>query len=264
MSKETLVVFHRCGGKSLGYPPNTLLTAQWALEYVAKAIEYDIVYCKDPDASRVVVIEPKLLKQAGLDINDLAWSDVSTIEAGNERVGHVVPGTLEEMIVAINTTTVTHQIHLKGNHPKTTETVVQKMQGINSCVLTTFDIEVIKKIKVIDPKMRVGWIVKPKQEKGSEGSEDLTALVAASGRTLPPYSGEELGEIIQEAKDASVDVVILCGPRIQNKNTVMQVQNAGYEVGAWGVGTNLDLAKRLIDYKINRFTLDNPEQLSEK
>ena len=44
----------------------------------------------------------------------------------------------------------------------------------------------------------------------------------------------------------------------------MQVQNAGYEVGAWGVGTNLDLAKRLIDYKINRFTLDNPEQLSEK
>ena len=75
MEAETLVVFHRCGGRSLGYPPNTLFTAQWARDYGAKAIEYDIVLCKDRSQYRIAVVEPKLLKAGGSDNKDLEWGN---------------------------------------------------------------------------------------------------------------------------------------------------------------------------------------------
>jgi hypothetical protein len=65
---KTLIVYHRCGGKSLGYPPNTLFTAKWALKFGAKAVEYDVVLCKDGMANKIIMIEPKLLKDYNLDI----------------------------------------------------------------------------------------------------------------------------------------------------------------------------------------------------
>ena len=259
MEAETLVVFHRCGGRSLGYPPNTLFTAQWARDYGAKAIEYDIVLCKDRSQYRIAVVEPKLLKQAGLDINDLDWRDVSAIDAGNEKFGYCNVVLLDEMLQEIDTTKVAHQVHIKGNNPNTLSVLLPKLHGVKNYVLTTFDISVIKQVRSMDGTVPVGWIVKPTQEKGNEGSEDLTAAV--SGGNLPPYTGEELDNIVGEARANSVNVVVLCGPRVQQKETVHKVRDAGFEVGAWGVGTNLKLAKKLIEYQVDRFTIDNPEQL---
>ncbi len=71
MNNNTLIVFHRCGGKSLDYPPDTLLTIKWAIDYGAKAIEYDVVYCNNNGIDEIIVVEPKLLKSAGLDITNL-------------------------------------------------------------------------------------------------------------------------------------------------------------------------------------------------
>ena len=59
-----------------------------------------------------------------------------------------------------------------------------------------------------------------------------------------------------------IDIIILCGPRIKEKTVIKTVKSQGFEVGAWGVGTNLDLAKQLIQFNIDRFTIDNPEQFS--
>lgn len=260
MAKDTLVVFHRCGGKSLGYPPNTLITAKWALAFGAKAIEYDIVLCKDGSGYRIVAIEPKLIKQAGLDINNLNWAEVQKINTGNEKYGSNSPVGLNVMLKEIDSTKVAHQIHIKGSNPKTLEVLLPKLKNVTNYILTTFDISVIRNIKVLYKTIPVGWIVKPKQEKGSEELEDLTAAVTSAG-DLSPYQDQELQEIITEASANNVQIIILCGPRIQNKGVIDQVRSAGFEVGAWGVGTNLDLARRLIDFRIDRFTLDNPEQL---
>jgi hypothetical protein len=40
-----------------------------------------------------------------------------------------------------------------------------------------------------------------------------------------------------------------------------QIRAARLGIGAWGVGSDLELARRLIDMRIDRFTIDNPEQL---
>jgi len=259
-SSKTLVVFHRCGGKALGYPPNALVTAKWARDFGAKAIEYDIVFCSFDDGGKVVVIEPKLLKQAGLDIDNLDWKDVEKINTGNDKFGTSSPATLEAMLQKIDTNTVAHQIHIKGKNPKTLGVLLPALRNVKNYVLTTFDISVIRDIKRRDKNVPVGWIVKPKQEKGSEGSEDLTAAVT-SARCLSPYLAEELDEITKEARKHDVQIIILCGPQVQEKRIVEEVSSAGFEVGAWGVGTNLDLARKLIEFQIDRFTLDNPEQL---
>ena len=49
---------------------------------------------------------------------------------------------------------------------------------------------------------------------------------------------------------------------LKNKVLVDKVHSAGMEIGAWGVGMDLDLARKLIALRLDRFTtLDNPEQL---
>ena len=158
MKSGTLVVFHRCGGKSLGYPPNTLLTAKWAQEFGAKAIEYDIVYCDSDDGGKIVAIEPKLLKQAGLDINSLDWADVQEIDTGNEKFGKSSPVTLEKMLLEVDSSKVAHQIHIKGSNPKTFDILLRNLRSVKNYILTTFDISVIKNMKKLGGNIPVGWI----------------------------------------------------------------------------------------------------------
>ncbi|MEK9196642.1 MAG: hypothetical protein AAB914_04700, partial [Patescibacteria group bacterium] len=58
-----------------------------------------------------------------------------------------------------------------------------------------------------------------------------------------------------------IDIVLLCGPRIKNSQLVDTVKESGFQIGAWGVAMNLTLAERLIELNLDRFTIDNPEQL---
>lgn len=256
---DTLIVFHRCGGKSLKYPPNTLLTIKWALSYGAKAIEYDIVFCKDNDQDKIIVVEPKVIKEANLDINNLQWDDVEKLNASNDKFGYQKIPQLEEVLEVAKG--IQHQIHIKGSHPQTISTLLNKLQGKSNFIITSFDLDILKKVKQLNRQVRVGWIVKPKQEKGDEGMTDLTAQVTSNVDVLPSYSASELDDIITSSKENSIDVVILCAPRIKEQSIIDTIKNNGFECGAWGVRTNLCIAKTLIKYNINRFTIDNPEEL---
>lgn len=259
MTTNTLIVFYRCGGKSLSYPPNTLLTIKWALSYGAKAIEYDIVFCKDNNKDKIIVVEPKVLKEASLDINNLQWQDIVRLNAGNDKFGYQKVPELEEVLDTAPD--IHHQIHIKDNHPQTVSTLLQKLEEKSNFLITSFDIQILKQIKQVNNTVRVGLLVKPKQERGNEGLTDLTALITANSEALPTYSLDELNEILNQAKVNSIDILLLCAPRIKEKIIVDTVKKNQIECGAWGVGTNLVIAKRLIDYNIDRFTIDNPEEL---
>lgn len=258
---STLVVYHRCGGKSLGYPPNTIFTAQRAMQNGARAIEYDVAIAKDGDKFQVFVIEPKLLKEAGLNINDLTWSDVQKINAGNEKFGIQKVPLLEEMLAAIDSEKVAHQIQIKGQHSASVREVLARVKRVKNFIITAFDIDVIKEIKQADKNVGVGWLVKPAQEGGDEAGVDLTAKLVSEAVKLQEYSDDEMSEILATAKNSAVDVLLLCGPRIKQKSLVERVKGEGLQIGAWGVATNLELAKRLVELELDRFTLDNPEQL---
>jgi len=261
MKYETLVVYHRCGGKTLNYPPNTLFTAKWAMEHGARAIEYDVAIAKDGDQFQVFAIEPKLLNEAGLDINNLNWEDVQKINAGNDNFGPQPVSRLEEMLAAIDSEKVAHQIQIKGQHLATVREVLARVKDVRNFIITAFDINVIKEIKALNSNVHVGWLVKPAQEGGDEAGVDLTAKLVAEADTLEQYSDAEISDILAISEENEVDVVLLCGPRIKEKSLVNRIKEAGFEIGAWGVATNLDLAKKLMELELDRFTLDNPEQL---
>lgn len=263
MTANTLLVFHRCGGKSLGYPPNTLKTIEWAVKFGAKAIEYDVVYCKNGTEDKIIVVEPKLIKAANLDIDNLQWNDISKLNAGNERFGFEKVPELEEVLSKVNTSNIHQQIHIKGKNPKTIEVLLHKLKETNNYSITSFDVNLLSRIKYLNKTVMVGWIVKPKQEEGNEGTEDLTAMVTTNSNTLPNYSTNEITEIVNAANNNKIDIVILCGPRIKEKSIINMIRKYGFEVGAWGVGTNLDLAIQLARFNIDRFTIDNPEQLPQ-
>lgn len=259
---QTLIVYHRCGGKTLGYPANTLLTAKWAMNHGARAIEYDVAIAKDESGFQVFVIEPELLNEAGLDINNLSWKDVQNINAGNEKFGYQPVSILEELLQEIDSSNVAHQIQLKSQHPAFVKEVLSRTGNIKNYIITAFDRNVIREIKSFDSSVKVGWLVKPAQEAGDEEGVDLTAKVVAETGTLPPYSDKEIEDILSIAREDKVDVILLCGPRIKEISMVNKVKNSGFQIGAWGVATNLTLARQLIELGLDRFTLDNPEQLS--
>jgi glycerophosphoryl diester phosphodiesterase len=252
----TLIVYHRGGGKSLGLPPNCLRTIQWALERRARAIEYDTCVCRDGDRHRMVVIEPALLAATSLDIDGLDWADLQGINAGNARYGRCPVATLAEVLRTV-AGRAHQQIHLKGSHPLTVPTLVEEVGEDADCLITSFSLAVLEQVKALRPGLRVGWLVRPDTEIGSEGSRDLTAQVSRS--RLPLYNGSEIAELLIRARIKGVDCLLLCAPRFAG--TLYDFCPEGLEIGCWGVGSDLDLAMRLIAAGVDRFTIDNPEEL---
>jgi glycerophosphoryl diester phosphodiesterase len=257
----TLTVYHRGGGKSLGYPPNCILTIKWALGHGAQAIEYDVFAVKTVRGYDMAVIEPKLLLENGLDMDDLHGEDVSRIDAGNEKFGACKVAKLWEMLQLVGKTDVHQQIHLKGNNPMTARTVTREIDGLDNIALTSFDLNVLNQVRKKRPDAFVGWLVKQDGRSGSEGAHDLTKSMASGSERILPYTDEELSAILKEAKGYDVDIVILCGPKIGGEGTLRKFQRECFEVGAWGVGSNIVLAKRLMELGVDRFTIDNPEEL---
>ena len=200
----------------MGYPPNTLFTVEWAIKNGAKAIEYDVVLASDNHSKDyVVMIEPKIVNSLGLDINNLIWEDIEQLDAGNEKFGKLSL-THSEDVLQIAEDKLAQQIQLKGDqNPNLIPVLLKKLKNTKKFIITAFDIESITAIKKLDRNIRVGWLVKPEQEKGSEGTIDLTALVTKNPNALPEYADEEINTIIQQAKKHFVDILLLCGPRIK-------------------------------------------------
>lgn len=261
MKSNSLIIYHRGGGKSLGYPPNSLFTINWALGRGAAAIEYDIVTVLDAGIYRNIVIEPGLLKEAGLDIDNLNWKDVKEIDAGNRKFGWQKVATLKDVLDLTVQFSVNQQIHIKGRNTKTVDTLKKELAGFNKFVITSFDLNVLKLVKSTIQGARTGWIVKPDGGDGNEDGQDLTKLVSSAEAVFEGYTEEELYNILQSAK-GFVDIIILCAPKIKSITNILFFKDNFFEMGAWGVGQNLKLARKLIGLGINRLTLDNPEELT--
>src|SRR5260221_4621998 len=155
---SSLIVYHRCGGKSIGYHPNTLLTINWAIGFGAKAIEYDVVLCKDGKKDKIIMIEPKLLNEYNLDINNLLWKDIQTINAGNEKFGPTNVSLLDYVLSEVAKSEIAQQIQIKGENSDTVPNLLKKTKNTKNFIITAFDLHVIKGIKTLDKNVRVGWL----------------------------------------------------------------------------------------------------------
>jgi glycerophosphoryl diester phosphodiesterase len=234
----------------------------WAIAHGAKAVEYDVILATDKDgAEHIVMIEPKLINTLGVDINNLSWETIKDLDAGNGTFGKVSISHLED-VLQLAGKKIAQQIQLKGDgNPRLIPALLSRLTSSTNFILTAFNIDVIKKIKETNNSIRVGWLVKPQQEAGGEGTVDLTALVRENPTAFNVYTNKEIATILEDAKKHHIEVILLCGPRIIRSNAVKIIHEAGLEIGAWGVGTDLELARKLIEIGIDRFTIDNPEQL---
>jgi len=258
---NTLLVYHRGGGKSLEYPPNCIYTFKWAVNNGAKAIEYDVAMVKNNNSYNIAVIDPKAIAGKGLDINNLNWQDIQNINLGNKKYGYCKVVTLNKVLNTINQIKVKHQIHIKSKNYQIIQILKNEINSFENITITSFDIQFLEKLKKAIPHIKVGWLVKPTNESGNEGVKDLTKMVSENFGDFSAYSQNELEMISQNATKCNIDTIILCGPRIKTKNHIFHFKQKGFEVGAWGIGTNLDLANKLINFEIDRFTIDNPELL---
>jgi len=261
MHNQTLIVFHRGGGKSLDYAPNCLVTFKWAVSFGAKAVEYDVVYCKENDEGFMVVVEPQLIKENNLNINNLQWKDVAALDTGNTVMGLSRVAKFNTVFELFQGAGISQQIHIKGGSQRTVATLVGNLRSTANILVTSFDLNTLDKVHEANRKVPIGWIVKPDNTSASEGGEDLTKLVSAHPEAFEMYNEEEIRTIILRAKQHKIDTIILCGPRVREKKIVTRIQSEGIKVGAWGVGSNVGIGKTLIASGIDRFTIDNPEEL---
>jgi glycerophosphoryl diester phosphodiesterase len=261
---KTLIVYHRGGGKSLGYPPNCIFTIAWALSQKARGIEFDVAVTKYKKTYKMIIIEPKLLLKNNLDINNLFWNDILKLDTGNNKFGSCKVATLKDVLSIVNLSQTKLQIHIKGKNSKTVSTLISELKYIPNIMpnilLTSFDLNILIEIKKTEPKFKVGWIVKPDAKNGNEDSVDLTKEVTSGRYSLPKYTNKELIAIKNKTKKYKIDVIIFCAPKIGKKEVVDKFKEKGLEIGAWGIGSNLLLARKLIKFGIDRFTLDNPEE----
>ena len=99
--------------------------------------------------------------------------------------------------------------------------------------VTSFRFECIRKVKEIDPGMRVGYLVK------GDGCAYIDELQSIGGEEMAPKAGD----ITEE----SIDVL----------------RNAGLGVRAWGVA-NQDLMRKMCVLKVDGMTVNFPDRLYER
>lgn len=259
MSKTTLI-FHRGGGKSLGYQPNTLQTIEWALAYGAEAIEFDVVLYTKGSFSTLIV-EPSLIKDKKMNIDEIKSDKVEEIDTNKRLPGRQRPLALRRLRKLIEGKKVTLVIHAKSENKALFASIITAMGDYEYYYISSFCIDHHRYLQQLNPFVKKYWIVKPDMETGLEGTTDLTALISADPTSLPPYTMREIYRITKVAMDAGIEVVSLCAPRISKKGQLDYVKRKGLKTSAWGVAMNLDVARNLMKLGIDMMTIDNPEEL---
>lgn len=254
----TLLVYHRSRGKSANIPPNTLSGIRWCLANGAQAIEYDVFYCREGSGGKVVMVEPKLLGEAGFDPDNLTWDQVRTIAVNQDTSAPEYPAELQD-VLALVPSEVAQQVHLKTTDDRMVDAVLPLVRGAQNVVVTSFDLRPLRRIKDLSPTTPTGWLVKPD---GKSAPERLSDLTRQSGEVRhEPFTEADRHAIAALAKEACADFVMLCAPKIGSPAGLDYFRAEGFQVGAWGVGDNFDLAARMIAFKIDRFTFDKAELL---
>ena len=103
----------------------------------------------------------------------------------------------------------------------------------NKTTVTSFQFEYIKKVKEIDPNMRIGYLVK------GDGCDHIEELKAIGGEEMAP-----------KADDMS-------------EESVAALRDAGLGVRAWGLA-NQELMRKMCRLKVDGMTVNFPDKLYER
>jgi len=220
-------------GASEYAPENTLSSFYLGLMQGANGIETDVQRTKD---GVLVLFHDNTLDRVSNvsgKLSEYTYEELLSFKIyGNCTSGFydkIV--TLEEFLEKFASYDIKFAIELKGEGvEEDTLSMIRKYGILKKTTFTSFNFEYIKKIKQMEPKARVGWLM------GSPGDEEINKLLDISGEEMAPRAECITKEMMDVLRDK------------------------GLAVRAWGVFT-VQLMKKMCDLNVDGMTVNFPDRL---
>jgi glycerophosphoryl diester phosphodiesterase len=170
------VLAHR--GASFAAPENTLAAFRLAVEQGADYIEFDVQESMDGDV--LVVHDSDLMKLGGgpTKIWDATTAELRSVDIGSHIAprfaGERVPTLAEALAVCKGLARVDVELKSYGHNDRLEEKVVEIVEAAgmgNDCIFMSLDHNMVRKMKTLRPKWRVGVLA-------AKAIGDLTAVDA--------------------------------------------------------------------------------------
>lgn len=230
-----IVTAHR--GASAYAPENTVSSMKKAIELKSDYSELDVQ--ETADGKIILLHDNTLQRTAGIDKNiwEINYSDLADYEVGawfdENYKGEPIP-TLKEVIDVVKGK-MKLNIELKTNgHEKElaerTVKVVKENGFEKNCIFTSFDFAQANRVKEIDPKLKVGYII----------------------------------DVIPEGVDifkANIDVLSVYY-KLVDRNFIQKAKENNKEVHVWTVNKELEM-QRMIDFGVTSIITNYPDRLSK-
>jgi glycerophosphoryl diester phosphodiesterase len=180
--KRPLVIGHR--GFSRLAPENTVVAAKKAVEIGADGSECDVILTSDGE---VVVIHDTTVDRTTNGkgrVAELSLAQIKALDAGswkdpsfaNERIP-----TLDEMLAVTKNVACKPVIELKGDGvTEKTVAAIQAAKMVDHAVAIASNVDKIKKVHALEPRLPCAWVVGDGQVKGVPPKEQAEFLINAA------------------------------------------------------------------------------------
>ncbi len=227
------ITAHR--GSSGSAPENTLSAVHQAIAHGAGYAEIDVQLSND---GTIVLYHDQTLIKLGnpKPITELTYHEIGLADAGSwfspDYVGERIP-TLDEVIdLARDRIKLNIELKLYDTDsalPEAVAFLIDRMDFIEQCIVTSFDEMAIKRVKLLNPGIRTGLIIRNKKTLTNQiWSSDIDILSVKS--------------------------------KLVNRSLVKKANQNGKELHAWTVNTKKEM-RRMLRYEVKSVITDYPELL---
>jgi glycerophosphoryl diester phosphodiesterase len=164
VDRKVAVTAHR--GSSKDAPENTLSAVHRAIEDGADFAEIDVQ--ETADGVIVLLHDSDLMRIAGVNkkIWELTYAEIKTLDAGSwfssEFQSERVPTLTEILKLARGEIKLNIELKFNGHEKQLVEKVVKIIEDNNfksQCVISSLNFEGLKKVRALDPELKIGYIV---------------------------------------------------------------------------------------------------------
>ncbi len=227
------ITAHR--GSSGTAPENTASAINQAILHGAGFAEIDVQLSKD---GVIVLYHDRTLIKLGNanPVTELSYQDIQRADAGSwfsaDYTGERIP-TLPE-IIELARDQIKLNIELKlyapdSLLPEAVAELIEQMDFIQHCIVTSFDESAIKQIKRINPAIKTGLIVNQKKS------------------------------LTKQLWSSDIDVLSIKS-KLVNRSLVKKANQNGKELHAWTVNSKKEM-RRMLRYNVKSIITDYPEIL---
>ena len=212
-------------GASDTRPENTMTAFYEGIALGANGIETDVRMSRD--GVPVLFHDEELFRVTGEpgSIGDYTLAELRRFTVKKDGMTDRIP-TLEELLAAFSWRDITFAIELKGEGAEEAVADLVYRYGVDcKCVVTSFVLERLRRIRAIAPGLRTGWLKK------DFADEDLRAMEAAGVDELCPRAENVTPERVEEWHARGFNV----RPWAVTDDTLMR---SAYEAGVDGMTIN--------------------------